>query len=458
MRVNVLRNWSLIAALLGASLLATATQARDRRGKQPDFWEELANPGRKQLQRALKQGRGAYVRAMNIRRTTAPMRARSGGVWNARIRRMEREATSLLERAVKAYGRAARAVPGDATARYLRGQALYELQRYKQAHAAYVKARRLDPGRYGKHSTLSFNVALCLTKMGRFEQAVDEYDRTDRILAAQASGSLRGNNRVRSARSLNHANAAELLMASGRLDASIQRFHEALNMAPSGYRTRRKQAYWGLAVAYDRDEQVNRALSYARMAVKGDPRMRYLLQPGTFFVPEGEIHYFFAMGHLGQGNVVGAQRQFKLYLEKLPRGMWAPRAVTHLNQLSAGKAPGKGGKVRYLAPAPGSTGGDPSQRDRVFASHRLRSYLRPIIRCYEQVLRRQPNISGRLKVALVVKRDGRVRTARVAYSTLGHAGLHRCVLGVLKGARFNRLVSGSRTLKLNYSFQFTPTN
>ena len=182
--------------------------------------------------------------------------------------------------------------------------------------------------------------------------------------------------------------------------------------------------------------------------------MRYLTSSDVFFVPDGEVHYYFALGYLVQGKPERARLEWQQFLGKLPRDQWAFRARTHLRELGARAQPAAPSSKR-LAPVPGSTRRDPTAGDRLRAKHRISSYLNPIADCYDKLLQTDRDASGRIKVALVIGAKGKVRRARVVFSTVGKAGLSRCVLKTIRGMRFNRTTT-DRALKLDYTFQFTP--
>ena len=435
---------------------ASTLESSRNEGKS-DFWENLAHPGRREFKKALKKGRRLYKAAQDLKDTIDTNSYRSPA---GKLRRdyLMREYRSTLRRALAQLKRATRAAPQEAEGHYNYARALYHTDHNKKAIKAFNRARRLAK-RYANDHDIVFSLALAHTKLGHYEKAIAEYDRIERILVTRTSGSMRYSDSLRRSRSMSHSNAAEMLMTMGRLEEAIRRYHEGLAVAVPirGYANReelKKQAYWGLAVAYDRDEQVSKGLEYARRAVSGQPRMRYLTSSSVFFVPPGEIHYYFAMGYLAQGNVEQSRKNWQLFVDKLPRDQWAHRARAHLAELSGKQQPSVASKKKQ-APAPGTTRRDPAASDRSSAEYRIRSYLPPISKCYDKLLKRDRDASGRLKVAILISVKGKVKRANVVYSTVGDRGLSRCVLGQVRKIQFRRLRTG-KSLKMEYAFQFSP--
>ncbi len=425
-----------------------------------DFWEDLAHPGRRKYEEAMKKGRELYRVARSLRDKIYVRTGSSSPTARLRLQYLKREYNSTLKRALAQLKRATAAAPKKAEGHYRYAEVLYETDHYKECIAAYALARRLDPS-YANDHEIALNLALAHTKLGKYERSIPEYDRLERIMAKKLSrrGYRRAKDSMLRTRSMSHSNAAEMLMLMGRLEESIRRFHEGLRvssrMRSYGYRNEmRKQAYWGLAVAYDRDEQVGKALEYARKAVSGQPRMQYLHSSSVFFVPDGEINYYVAMGYLAQGKREQARKFFQAFLQKLPRDQWAPRARAHLNQLSA-TTPATTPSKKRLAPAPGTTRRDPTSRDRSSAEYRIRSSLPNVSKCYDKLLKRERDASGRLKVGVLISAKGKVRRAKIVYSTVGDRRLHACVLGHVRKIQFNTQSTG-KALKMEYAFQFSP--
>jgi TonB family protein len=209
-------------------------------------------------------------------------------------------------------------------------------------------------------------------------------------------------------------------------------------------------------VAYDRDEQISKAQAMAQAAIAADRNMNELKSPSVFFIPEGDIHYYFAMGYLVQGKTEEAKKEWQLFLKDLPDSQWAPRARAHLAELGvAEKRPPRARK--RLAPVPKRRTGkeETLARDRYSIRGRLQGYLYKLRRCYQRELRRDKSLTGELKLGFTVGKTGRVLNARVLRSTLGKPALHSCVLRAIREIRFSRTASG-QAVKMTYPLRFKP--
>lgn len=417
---------SRILICLGALLLlGAAPRETSERKSDPDFWSNIADPGRKKFLLALGKGRGLFDAAVNMR--SPVLRKRT------------------LEDALAAFQEANRHSPTNADGWFWTGKALYELDRSKEAIVAFYKVRRLNPD-FADDYSIAFKLGIACSKIGAFEVAVQEYDRAVRIQATRGQG----NPEARNNQSILQANAAESLMALGRLDEAIQRYQEALSLQ-SGHTL----AWWGLAVALDRDEQTSKAFEAATRALSGDADMRALTSEGVFFIPVGDIHYYYALGKLAKGDRAGAKHEFEEFLRTLPRSAWATRARAHLARL--GVAPDPRPKRKRLAPVPtpGVSDGDSALQDQVAIRYRVQSYLYGIRQCYQKELKQKPGLAGQLRVAFTVTKEGRAQDIKVISSALRRPSLHSCVVNAIKGIYFSR-PSGGKPVKISYPFDFKP--
>jgi tetratricopeptide (TPR) repeat protein len=452
--MGILRRFWFWAVLGAVALAGPASADRRTPPREPDFWSEIANPGRRVHDEAMRRGRKAFDRALRIRiaRLVGPYRRTPS---RRDVDGLEQRRRRLMAVALTEFRRAARAVPDSGIAHYWVGRSARWLEDWKLAISALRRARRLDADlTEDQRYFLSSKLALALSSLGRLEETLREYD-----LALQLIRGLGPDARQRLTRSpyrvnLRHeearllGNSAEFLMALGRLDEALRRYHEALRLHPT-----ETLHQWGLAVAYDRDEQFAKALEYARQAASRRQGMRRLTAVGVSFIPDGELHYYQAMGYLALGRFDEARRQWQAYLEKLPDGPWSFRARAHLAQ----KAPAPAAIRKHLAPAPGTTNVDRSEHDRTRIRIVVRNKLRDVSRCYDQYLKRRASLAGRLRVSLEVLPDGKLKRTRVVFSTLDHPPLHRCVLKVIEGLKFSRLFGG-KPITMEYTFDFKPVN
>jgi tetratricopeptide (TPR) repeat protein len=200
-----------------------------------------------------------------------------------------------------------------------------------------------------RETTLIPAVMTALSKLGaaggpdadaNFERAVREfelwYQRIDD-----------GDPRLAQAISTFSTNSAELLMALGpeHLEHAIRLYEQGIQFYAS-----ESLAYYGAAVAYDRDGQWTKAVEYMQMALERDPigrpdwndprgihRMGRLTSEGVYFVPEGELAYYYALGFQVQGQRADALRWYRRYLVELPATRFAERTREHIAELERGK-------------------------------------------------------------------------------------------------------------------------
>ena len=81
--------------------------------------------------------------------------------------------------------------------------------------------------------------------------------------------------------------------------------------------------------------------------------------------------------------------------------------------------------------------------------------MEPISKCYDKLIKRDRDASGRLKVKVHISARGKVQRASVIYSTVGDRRLNACVLREVRKIKFRSLTAG-KLLKMEYSFQFSP--
>jgi tetratricopeptide (TPR) repeat protein len=245
-----------------------------------------------------------------------------------------------------------------------------------------------------------------------------------------------------------NANAAESLMTMGRLEDAIARYRQSLSHYP-GYRL----ALWGLGVALDRDEQFTEAMSIIGKAMASDPTMQELRKPDVFFIPPGDAHYYFAMGYESRGDYRQARREWRAFLEKLPKSPWAFRARWHLGQPHNGQARSR--RKKRLAPAPQKQPSKELQslayRERI---HRRLSYSHYRIRdCYRRTVRKEPKAQGKLRLLFSIDEKGRPINIRTESKSLRSPRFKGCLVDLLRRKSFTRPPRGL-VVKIDYPMTF----
>lgn len=429
------RIYPLAAGLALLALLAPPVHADVLEPKPADFWIEVIDPGRKKYLAALERGRRLFEQG---RKLTSPGLRRK-----------------TLQDAVAALRDATGASPHNAEGWLWLGRALGELEQYEGLVRALTRCRRVQQPEPERARVIAFQLGIAYSKLGKFELAVVEYDRAERALdRLVSSGATPAGKRIPSRwiaswRATYHGNAAEALMALGRLDEAIQRYNEALRHEPGSILTR-----WGLAVAYDRDEQVSKAKAQVSVAIARDKKMRELTRDGVFFIPPGDIHYYYALGFLAQGELKQSRKHWELFLEKLPDSQWAFRARAHLVTLG-GDADGKA-RSRRLAPTPRVSADSRARaldrrRERIIGRLRSRAYR--LTRCYAKALKRKPDLAGKMVVSVRVGSNGRASGVRIVRTSLRGAALSKCVVREIKRIYFGRSPDG-KPATVRHTFDF----
>lgn len=119
-----------------------------------------------------------------------------------------------------------------------------------------------------------------------------------------------------------------------------------------------------------------------------------------------------------------------------------------------GGAGGAGGRASVNIPPgdPVVSGGLTAQEVQAV----IKANLNQIRHCYEQLLQRSPNASGKVKVSFTVGTDGRVtRSSLAGGSTLGDSVMQGCVVGKVQRWKFPS-PRGGQPVEVTYPFVFNP--
>ena len=132
--------------------------------------------------------------------------------------------------------------------------------------------------------------------------------------------------------------------------------------------------------------------------------------------------------------------------------------VGGLGELRAGSASGGLGGLGGLsgtAPRPRGTavlsvrGGTDEARDALERLVRMRRGA--LLRCYERQLASEPQLAGRVEVALSISEEGRVTSASITEDSLGRPGVSSCVRTILRSTRASDLSAGSYPVLVVFS-------
>ena len=320
----------LMLALAGSSRTASAGG-----GGGGFSWRGAAGPATK----AELAYQKAMARADQLALTSAEQES-AGDIGRAR---------SMALRAADAYERAAVLEPTRAEPHYRAAELLFlrfvdptehpDPRPTRRAIDHWKAFERLAP-RDPRLADVLFRRSLAYTKLGgkeNFRHAADDYDAEMSLLDIGSAdpGEM----------ALLLSNAAEIHMALGDLDVAITYYRASLehNIKPL-------YAY-GLAVALDRDGQATRAREV--MSPFGyDPQVLFPVDGSVFFVPEGDVYWYEALGKELRGEYQSAVNYFHQYLRAQPDSVYAGRAKEKIKRLEALLRAGKGkkGLARQIEP------------------------------------------------------------------------------------------------------------
>ncbi|HTL37636.1 MAG TPA: tetratricopeptide repeat protein [Kofleriaceae bacterium] len=124
-------------------------------------------------------------------------------------------------------------------------------------------------------------------------------------------------------------NLAETYMMLNRLDEAIETYREALRGASD------TSTWYGFAVALDRDERSRQALEVIQSLGREQRDQFHLkvIKGDTFFVPEGEKFYYFALSDEAFDFDDEAIDNWKRFIDSGAHPQFQPRAKAHLEAL-----------------------------------------------------------------------------------------------------------------------------
>jgi Tetratricopeptide repeat len=311
-----------VARRLAAAVLALALSpsvASQRAAAAPaappsPFWERVGASGRARVERLLSEAESILGAPDGSAATPG---SRSGKL--VRSEALLRQALELA--------------PDDFLALMLLAEVQVRAARPAAAVGTLERACQRAPAGAGG-APCWFRLGVERSRQGQYAEAVLAYDHQIALGDADA---------------IVYANAAEILMALGRLEEAEERYREAIRLdAQAVGRTENAHSLtlstYGLAVALDRDLQPAAAREMMARALVLDPRLgklRAAEQMGgdVFFVPDGDVFYYLGLASEIAGHPDDAQAAFQEFLARLPRSRWAPRARAHMDSLErAGRA------------------------------------------------------------------------------------------------------------------------
>lgn len=315
-------------------LLTTVIAASIASYAHANVWEDAIKAGAPdpaQIKYDSEMAQGDEHARMSITRSTTPAEVRN-----------------QVGLAVASYRAAALAKPNEAEPYFRIGRILYttyiecsdsrsrsplcnpvKLDRAKaedviNAWDAFEQRAPLDPrisvGTFGE-SEILFRRAILRTKLAtkaHLEAAAKDYEK---ILARMDTGDGPGEHVI--------GNLAETYMMVGRLEESIEMYKQALRGAAD------TSTWYGFAVALDRDERSAQAMEVISSLGRSqrDEFHNRVAKGDTFFVPEGEKFYYFALVDEALGFDADAMDYWRQYINSGAHPQYQPRAKAHLDAL-----------------------------------------------------------------------------------------------------------------------------
>ena len=334
-------------ALAATGLLLASLSARAAAdGKRLDVWQRAIDPSAAETteayQRELRDGDEHVLQATS----------RSSSVSAIR---------DQVQRAIEAYQRAAAANPAAAEPYFRIGMVLWSFYLQSCDHDRIGSTRSpladctapdainapiaeqtirawdtfeakapLDPRLSGGLGSILFSRAIIHTKLAtaaHLAAAARDYEAI--VQRTEGKGE---------ALSLVWGNLAETYMMLGRIDESIHAYKEALR---HGART---ATWYGLAVALDRDGRgtLARDVMIAQTPAGYRQFREEVHNQQTFFVPHGEVFYYYALSEESLGLLDEALDHWNKFIASGAHPQYQPRAREHIDALLAKRRAGQG--------------------------------------------------------------------------------------------------------------------
>ena len=126
-------------------------------------------------------------------------------------------------------------------------------------------------------------------------------------------------------------NSAEIHMAIGNVEEAIDRYRQGLEYSNEAL------YMFGLAVALDRAGEKQSALEQMRDAIDSDPKLEALGRSGVFFIPKGDVQYYFGLANEAQGKSTEALLHFRAYVDQVKDARFEEHAREHIDRLAEAK-------------------------------------------------------------------------------------------------------------------------
>jgi tetratricopeptide (TPR) repeat protein len=220
--------------------------------------------------------------------------------------------------ATQALLKASALCPTDREVAQLLGESLLQEHEYASARLTLEHARALaDDGAVADHAldvSLAFYLGFAREVTGDIDSAIVEHRRVESL------GGLPAPNQY-----LVHYNLGDELMAVGRLKEAIEEYRRAVILAPD-----RSMPRLALAVALDREGELDKSRAELNVALSIDPQLRHVFTDEYVFVPQADAHYYLGLGLLARGLTAEARIQLRAFVGELPDGPYHAQAAERL--------------------------------------------------------------------------------------------------------------------------------
>lgn len=260
------------------------------------LWDDVAHPNRLRCAKLVEEGRTLGL-AHEGRRGTD-----TRGPDTERVLAVLSEATRLCPRHFEALS--------------LYGVALTRWADPVTARTVLERARQLSPAGDDKDAALAFHLAFTRAVTGELEGSLVEYRRAEALTPAADSWLL-------------YYDLGDTLMALGRLSEAIESYRRATRARAS-----EPMPHFALAVALDRDGQVERARVALSAGLARDPYLKILRSDRFVFLPPSDRQYYLALCHRAQGRPADARAALERFMSEVPDSPYVFRAREVLGSLN----------------------------------------------------------------------------------------------------------------------------
>ena len=315
-----------LALAVGASVAATvlvASPARAQKSRPESRYQPVAED----------YDSGEERRSSLWEQTAFPHRERYAERINRALDFMKRRDSDGDNAAIEKLHEAIEMARKEPAAYWLLAQIYERNEDWPRCVKNYAAVLALDPmyrprREYLPHNleadyALHLGMGICQQRSGNFEAAIAHYKR---ILSRGVGGQSNDKQQLRE----------QLYRQMGQSYMALGRLREAINTLESATREhlRSPLAYYSLAVAYDRDEQVAESRQALQSAFSFDHSMRALTATSTWFAPAADLYYYLGLAHEERKDIGWAVAYFRQYVHLSGDGAWSRRAREHLRDLA----------------------------------------------------------------------------------------------------------------------------